>query len=564
MKDIRAIIKETVGSFKSDDKCPTCNGVGHDLHVCPKCQAEGTVGVPQGVEAGSFAQCKSCGTSFDNLKEHPVCQECNGAGKKINKPIDNTMETHNVEQSQVHQDKGDMFERFSPNQLNALLETLMRNPKQFDQMYTALANDGFMPLNEGATYATKRKIFSEMIKDGQLAKQMLQTLVESNQIQVEATDFYAQDRKAKADMLRKPVYRPNSKVHKLAQTPAEDNYTGEMTMDDVEQMNQDYDKFGRGNGFRAKRGGLQIPTLPVAGAEGGEEEEGGALPVDQVANPEEENPEAAAPTSSANPEAMAQSADDEILSQVKGGAQAKTDKMGVEAQMQKNKKELADLAVMAGFTKPDGSGDFNSYSSYLVKNYDTLDPNQKEVADWFKGLLSQQKQLSQNMRSLQTKVAPPVDTPEFSSELEPAMGEAKNYQLRKGVGASELQLRAGTKGKVFEGRLRKLEPYKKVAVLEFLENDPRMLDDQDYADMATLTGINEDDLVAMRIEYENSINEITYPVIGGQDVHGQNKKNETKELNRELRTQANRRKLPKKRCATSKSKNSKAKTLRTT
>ena len=152
---------------------------------------------------------------------------------------------NNMEKSKTD---GGIFERFSPNQLNALLETLMRNKKTFNKMYNALATDGFVPLNESANYETKRATITEMVKDGQLAKHMLQTLVESKQIVVES------------------------------------DFTGAMDWNDIEKQNRE---------VRAQKG-LSTPSSPDAstemsgGDESGDDFEGGIEP---DSNPEDENPE---------------------------------------------------------------------------------------------------------------------------------------------------------------------------------------------------------------------------------------------------------------------------------
>jgi hypothetical protein len=528
MINIKTIIKEAVSTFKSEGKCPTCNGVGYDLHTCPFCQSEGTVGVPLGISEGGIAQCKSCGKIIENIRKstHQQCPSCHGTGKINessiddmknnaqtidNTDVDNTKKVDQpVEYPEGKQDTPadydadkdaskagiGVFERLSPNQLNALLETLMRNKKQFDAMYTALANEGFVPLNEGATHEVKRAVLNEMIKDGQFAKQMLQSLVENNQISVQSEAFT--------------------------------NFAGSKSLDD---MNREYQKYGNTPIARSeRRTSLEPEPMPMGGNEEmADDEEGGIIPTDQVANPEEENPE----QTDMNPEAAGMSADDEILGDIKGignVGQAKTELDAITSQMQQNSMKFGELARQAGY--PD-SQTFGSAISN-PNNYATLTPEVRQVADFYKSLIAQQKALQGKKQELSNQVAPPIQTPEFS-QFEPNMEEAKNLQLGKGIGKSELQLRAGTKGKIFENRLRKLEPYKKVALLEFLENDPQMIDDQDYADMAVLTGICEGDLVSMRIEYEETINEMAYPVIGGQDVMGQNKKNETKQLNRDMK-----------------------------
>lgn len=373
---------------------------------------------------------------------------------------------------------GGIFERFSPNQLNALLETLMRNKKTFDKMYNALATDGFVPLNENANYDIKRAIIIEMVKNGQLAKHMLQTLVESKQIVIEG------------------------------------DYTGAMDWDDIEKQNRE---------VRAQKGLAPVSddNPELNGAESSDDfENGGEADV----NPEDENPEVA----DVNPEDMGSEVDSEILNQIKDVGGARSELTQVSDQLNNNRVEFSKLAEMAGFTKSDGSGDSRAYGQYISDpmNYSKMDDNQKEVADWYKDLVQQQKILMGRKNQLSTKLAPPVKVPvEEPEEWEAAMEGKK----------SELQLRAGSQGKIFESRLRKMESYKKVALLEFLENDPKMIDDQDYGDMAALTGICEADLIAMQIEYDQTINEVAYPVIGGQDVHGENKKNETKQLNRDMK-----------------------------
>lgn len=464
-----------------------------------------------------------------NKGEYPASPKVKDSGK-INDPSSKNMKTQNAEYPEGRQDDpkdydthtqaskngGSIFERLSPNQLNALLETLMRNKARFSEMYNVLAKDGFVPMNEGATYDVKRKMISEMVKDGQLAKQMLQTLVESKQIVIEA-----------------------------GLTPFPD-YTDTITFDDLDQQNQDYAKYGRSEPPRSKAGGLNPgrlankmnPQAPMAPTNAEAGDEGGDTIPDSLNNPEDQNAEVG---DEMTPDVSGSTPDDEILNNIKGNdqkiGQAKAQQPNVQNQLKTNVGKLAEFAEMAGFVKPDGTGDFQSYGKYISdpSNYEQLPPQQREIADWYKEVISQQKQLTQNNRQIKRTLTPPIETPEY----EPELAEAKNMQLQKGVGKSELQLRAGSKGKIFENRLRKLEPYKKVALLEFLENDPRMIDDQDYADMAVLTGICEGDLVAMRIEYEEStedtINEVTYPVIGGQDVQGQNKKNEAKELNRDLK-----------------------------
>jgi hypothetical protein len=527
MNDIRTIIKEAVSTFKSEGKCPTCNGVGYDLHTCPFCQSEGTVGVPLGISEIGIAQCKSCGKIIENIRKstHQQCPSCHGTGKINESSIDdmkNTAQTIDntdvdntkkvdqpVEYPEGKQDTPadfdadkdaskagiGVFERLSPNQLNALLETLMRNKKQFDTMYATLASEGFVPLNEGATHAVKRAVLNEMIKDGQFAKQMLQSLVENNQISVQSEGFT--------------------------------NFSGSKSLED---MNREYQKYSNTPIPRSERRAAMAPEpMPMAGNDEMADEEGGIVPTDQVANPEEENPE----QTDMNPETMGGTPDDDILDDIKGignVGQAKSELDAITSQMQQNSMKFGELARQAGY--PDSQTFGQAISN--PNNYATLSPEVRQVADFYKSLIAQQKALQGKKNELSNQVAPPIQTPEFS-QFEPTMEEAKNLQLGKGIGKSELQLRAGTKGKIFENRLRKLEPYKKVALLEFLENDPQMIDDQDYADMAILTGICEGDLVSMRIEYEETINEMAYPVIGGQDVMGQNKKNETKQLNRDMK-----------------------------
>lgn len=529
MNDISKIIKEAVATFKAEGKCPTCNGIGYDLHVCPFCQSEGTVGVPLGISEGGIAQCKSCGKIIENIRKstHQQCPSCHGTGK-INESsiedmknsaqkIDNTDVDNNkkvdqpVEYPEGKQDTPvsydadknaskagtGVFERLSPNQLNALLETLMRNKNSFNAMYESLANEGFVPLNEGATYEVKRTIISEMIKDGQFAKQMLQSLVENNQISVQNEAFT--------------------------------NFSGSKSLDD---MNREYDKYGSGSIPRGANTAPE-PMSMDGNEEMADDEEGGIIPTDQAANPEEENPE----QMDANPELAGGSPDDEILDDIKGlgnVGQAKSELDTITSQMRQNSIKFGELARQAGY--PDSQTFGQAISN--PNNYATLTPEVRQVADFYKSLIAQQKSLQGKKNELRDQVAPPVQSPEFS-QFEPTMEEAKNLQLGKGIGKSELQLRAGTKGKIFENRLRKLEPYKKAALLEFLENDPHMIDDQDYADMAVLTGICEGDLVSMRIEYEETINEMAYPVIGGQDVMGQNKKNESKQLNRDMKQASN-------------------------
>ncbi len=527
MNDIRTIIKEAVSTFKSEGKCPTCNGVGYDLHTCPFCQSEGTVGVPLGISEIGIAQCKSCGKIIENIRKstHQQCPSCHGTGKINESSIDdmkNTAQTIDntdvdntkkvdqpVEYPEGKQDTPadfdadkdaskagiGVFERLSPNQLNALLETLMRNKKQFDTMYATLASEGFVPLNEGATHAVKRAVLNEMIKDGQFAKQMLQSLVENNQISVQSEGFT--------------------------------NFSGSKSLED---MNREYQKYGNTPIARSERKTAMEPEpMPMAGNDEMADEEGGIIPTDQAANPEEENPE----QTDMNPETMGGTPDDDILDDIKGignVGQAKSELDAITSQMQQNSMKFGELARQAGY--PDSQTFGQAISN--PNNYATLSPEVRQVADFYKSLIAQQKALQGKKQELSNQVAPPIQSPEFS-QFEPTMEEAKNLQLGKGIGKSELQLRAGTKGKIFENRLRKLEPYKKVALLEFLENDPQMIDDQDYADMAILTGICEGDLVSMRIEYEETINEMAYPVIGGQDVMGQNKKNETKQLNRDMK-----------------------------
>lgn len=432
---------------------------------------------------------------------------------------------------QASKEKSDVFERLTPIQLTALLESILRNKTNFDRLYAALAAEGFVAVNESAGYAVKRAQISEMIRDGQMSKHMLQTLVESDQIRVEATHpdlVNPQDRKARADALRKDINRPHSKTYQLAQNPPEDpNYLGTMTPEDLEQQNKDFAMYGNEpSDPRIQRKRLAAMANQPAPVGTADDEEG----VPPVSEPE------------TNPEDVAidTQMDDSMLSQLGSGtnrlAQVGTEEDQVMRQMSKNKADLAEFAKEAGFTKPDGSGDLNAFSSFLAKNPDRLTPEQQDWANFFNQVMAQQKELTNRYHMLQGEKEHGVEVQGAPKDLEPAeVDEAKRMQLRKGTGASELQLRAGAQGKIFEARLRKLEPYKKVAVLEFLENDPRMIDDQDYADMATLTGICEADLIAMRIEYEDGVlNEINYPVFGGQDVRGQNSKNENKALKRDI------------------------------
>lgn len=501
MSDFRKIIIESVSTFNEGSKCPSCNGVGYDLHICPFCDAEGTVGVPLGINETGIAQCKSCGKIIENIRKstHQQCPSCHGTGKINESSIDNMKNNAEKNDNAIVDNKTGVFEKFTPNQLNALLETLMRNKNSFDAMYTTLANDGFVPLNERSDYSVRRAVLSEMIKDGNFAKQMLQSLVENNQITIQNEGFV--------------------------------NFSGSKSIDD---MNREYEKYGNTPIARSERKSALMaepePEQDVTDVMGGEEtgDEEGLPPADQMSNPEEENPE----MTDINPEDVGQTPDDEILDDIKGIGnigQAKSELDSVTNQMQQNSLKFGELARQAGY--PDSQTFGQAISN--PNNYGTLSPEVKQVADFYKALIAQQKELQGRKNELKNKVAPPIQTPEFS-EFEP-MEEAKNMQLRKGIGKSELQLRAGTKGKIFENRLRKLEPYKKSALLEFLENDPKMIDDQDYADMAILTGICEGDLVSMRIEYEETINEASYPVIGGQDVMGQNKKNESKQLSRDLK-----------------------------
>lgn len=432
---------------------------------------------------------------------------------------------------QASKEKSDVFERLTPIQLTALLESILRNKTNFDRLYTALAAEGFVALNESADYDVKRAQISEMIRDGQLSKHMLQTLVESDQIRIEATHpelVNPQDRKIRADILRKDINRPYTKTHQLAQTPPEDpNYLGTITPEDLEQQNKDFAMYGNepSDPRKQRKRLAAMANQPTSVDQVGDEE--GTLPVDEP----ETNPEDVA---------MDTQMDDSMLSQLGSGTdplmQVGTEEDQVMRQMSKNKADLADFAKEAGFTKPDGSGDLNAFSSFLAKNPDRLSPEQQDWANFFSQVMAQQKELTDKYHMLQSKKERSVELQGAPKDLEPVeVDEAKRMQLRKGTGASELQLRAGSQGKIFESRLRKLEPYKKVAVLEFLENDPRMIDDQDYADMATLTGICEADLIAMRIEYEDGVlNEMNYPVFGGQDVRGQNSKNESKALKRDM------------------------------
>lgn len=365
---------------------------------------------------------------------------------------------------------GGFFEQFNPNQLNALLETLVRDKKQFNRLYEILSREGFVPVNASDSYFSKRGALNEVIKTGRLTKHMLQSLAESKHIVIEGMMF------------------PGNAIDRL------------------NKINADADKYGTGSA----KGGMGMSVNPEDNDD-----------YDAV-NPEDENPEAA------------DTPDDEILAQVSGDVGDEMGGMGISNekaelasvtnQMKNNAREFKDLAAMAGYNKPDGTGDSQAYGIFISNpdNYGRLTPEERETADWYKELLQTQKALMQQKKALEAKVMPQVSMPEPDYTM-----ESKDMQF--------MRTRAGSKGKVFESRIRRMDKYKKVALLEFLDTDPRMLDEKDHVQMSILTGINENDLLAMRIEYDESLNEMTYPVFGGQDVMKQNQQNSDKENQRLLK-----------------------------
>lgn len=379
--------------------------------------------------------------------------------------------------------KEDVFEQLMPKQLNALMETLVRNKNRFDTLYNALASDGFVPVNENSDYKTKRAVLSEMLKDGQFTKQMLETLVESNHLQV--------GRMEEVNNGIKPEDVDNEESINAEFNDNEDEIDDEIDDTPVNAFGVQSDE--------------PVPTVddfmkPGAGSVSGEIKE---------------------PTKigSIDPEMLGGTKYDKL-------AQAKQDYDASSKDMQANltaMKELVSLASTPEF--PTGYQSINKFLVDMRHKYGEWDQFNKDIADEVNALVQQQKSVQPKAINAKKIMTPPV--------YQPANMETSDmYEAKQ----SEMALRAGPKGKIFESRLKKLEPYKKVALLEFLENDPKMMDDQDYADMAMLTGICEGEIVAMRVQYETEVlNEMTYPVFGGQDVRGENEKNEKKALTRDLK-----------------------------
>jgi hypothetical protein len=446
MKELSTIIQEVVNM-----------PVGED---CPYCGAKGTLYTPLNAD---YAICKECGktTEGDDTINN-------------NKNTNTNMKSTTPDGTSINT-KSDIFERLVPMQLNALMETLVRNKKQFNALYSALASEGFVPLNEAADYNEKRSILGEMLKDGKFTKHMLETLVEMNHLQI-------------------------GKMGEAANPEEEENSKQDVTNPEL----QDTDQASLADFMKPGKVDPDEPVEPT-----------------KIAEPEPD---------------ITAGVDFSKLGQAKEIYHKATEDMQV------NMRSMREIADVFDFTS------VNDMIEYIRKNDGHYPPkpnfsseDQQQYADEFKTILQKQKQLTLDKQRTEKVVKPPVYVDEPSQQqLEPVeMDEVKRMQLKKGTGASELQLRAGSQGKIFESRVKKLEPYKKIALLEFLENDPQMLDDQDYLDMAVLTGINEGDIVALRMEYETmtdeAINEVTsYPVFGGQDVRGENKKNENKSVKRDM------------------------------